>query len=459
MKKLTKIVVALLLMTAVVWAVGFTKNNESPNMNESDDSYNGHEYVDLGLPSGTLWATCNVGATTPEGYGNYYAWGETETKDIYDWSTYKWCNGNYKQLTKYCRKSHYGDNGFTDELTHLQLSDDAARANWGGDWRMPTKAEWQELLNFTTHMEMTRNGVKGRLFIGSNGATLFLPAAGYREDGSLKADGRFGCYCSSFFGGLERAWYLFCVSGMCRMQAIMCTRDAGLSVRPVCSSRLKYESNGSYKGHDYVDMGLPGGTLWATCNIGANTPEGYGNYYAWGETETKDTYTWENYIYAEGTSLKDPRWTKYCRQSDKGNNGFTDNLTTLQFSDDAARANWGGDWRMPTEDEWDALLEYTTSTWTTQNGVYGWLFTASNGATLFLPAAGRYYEDEDLDKHGVGSDCRYWSSSLERVNYAGAVNFGGRYDYDQNKYICYTSNAFRFCGFSVRPVRTRVRTN
>lgn len=95
-----------------------------------------HEYIDLGLPSGTLWATMNIGASSPEDYGDYFAWGETAPKDVYDWSTYKWCNGSSNTLTKYCFNSSYGNNGFVDNLTELDPEDDAATVNWGQDWRM-----------------------------------------------------------------------------------------------------------------------------------------------------------------------------------------------------------------------------------------------------------------------------------------------------------------------------------
>ena len=88
-----------------------------------------HEWVDLGLPSGTLWATCNVGANAPEEYGDYFAWGETAPKDYYDWSTYKWCKGSYNTMTKYCTNSSYGYNGFTDGKTELDPEDDAAWFN------------------------------------------------------------------------------------------------------------------------------------------------------------------------------------------------------------------------------------------------------------------------------------------------------------------------------------------
>lgn len=105
---------------------------------------NGHEWVDLGLTSGTKWATCNVGATKPQNYGNYYAWGETTTKSIYTWNNYKYGSA-YNQLTKYCSKSSYGKDGFVDNKTTLDPEDDAAAANWGGKWRMPTLEQWTEL--------------------------------------------------------------------------------------------------------------------------------------------------------------------------------------------------------------------------------------------------------------------------------------------------------------------------
>ena len=160
---------------------------------------NGHEYVDLGLPSGTLWATCNVGASKPEGYGSYFAWGETkpQSSNTYDWSTYKYANGAYDKLTKYCSKSGYGNNGFTDDLTTLQSGDDPATANWGSGWRMPTKSQWDELLSNTTNQWTTKNGVAGRLFTSKkNGQSVFLPAAGGRWDGELYYAGSNGHYWS-----------------------------------------------------------------------------------------------------------------------------------------------------------------------------------------------------------------------------------------------------------------------
>lgn len=205
---------------------------------EESGGLDDHDYVDLGLPSGTLWATCNVGATTPEGYGDYFAWGETQPKTTYNWSTYKYHNGDYDQLTKYCSNSNYGYNGFTDNLTILQPSDDAATANWGNGWCMPTEAQWRELYQNTTNTWTTQNGVNGRLFTANNGTSLFLPASGYRWDGGLYYVGSHGNYWSSLLitDGPNCAWYFYFLSGSyCYMGNN--GRSSGQSVRAVRSAR------------------------------------------------------------------------------------------------------------------------------------------------------------------------------------------------------------------------------
>ena len=202
-----------------------------------DDGSNGHAYVDLGLPSGLLWATCNVGATSPEDYGDYFAWGETTTKSEYNWSTYQHCNGSNSTLTKYCTNADYGNNGFVDNQTTLFPEDDAATANWGGDWRMPTEAEWQELLDNTTVTWTQQDGVNGRLFTAANGNTLFLPAAGYRYGSSLDDAGDWGYYWSSSLDTdfPDVAWLFDFGSGGYYMYFNY--RYIGHSVRPVRSAR------------------------------------------------------------------------------------------------------------------------------------------------------------------------------------------------------------------------------
>lgn len=150
--------------------------------------------VDLGLPSGTLWADRNVGADTPEGYGDYYAWGETTPKSLYNWSSYKWCNGSETTMTKYCTNSSYGT---VDNKTVLDAEDDAATANWGNEWRMPTYAEYAELDAECTWAWTTQNGVKGYKVTGPNGNSIFLPAAGYSCSDNVNYVGSNGSYWSS----------------------------------------------------------------------------------------------------------------------------------------------------------------------------------------------------------------------------------------------------------------------
>lgn len=179
------------MILMMVFAVSCQKPDE-PNNGGNDDGndVNGHEYVDLGLPSGTLWATCNIGADTPEGYGSYFAWGETEPKDIYDWKSYKYgrfFNERY-QLNKYCTDSCYGINGFVDNLPVLEPDDDVARVCWGEGWCMPTIGEWEELFLNTTGEWTKLNDVKGWRCTASNGNSLFLPAAGYWWDDAFNAD-------------------------------------------------------------------------------------------------------------------------------------------------------------------------------------------------------------------------------------------------------------------------------
>lgn len=193
MKTTTKAIAAIMLMFATVLATGCT---EKENNQEDDNDLVSGDWVDLGLPSGLLWATRNVGASSPTDFGNYYAWGETKFKSVYNWSTYRYCeyHGLYDHpLTKYID---------TDTLTTLQPDDDAATVNYGG--RTPTRAEWEELQENTTHQWVTINEVSGMNIIGPNGNSLFLPAAGERYDSLIYLVGNFGRYwSSSLFSGID----------------------------------------------------------------------------------------------------------------------------------------------------------------------------------------------------------------------------------------------------------------
>ena len=460
-----------------------------------------HAYVDLGLPSGTLWATYNVGAGAPEDRGDYFAWGETQPKNTYSWANYQHCNGSSTTLTKYCNNSSYGYNGYTDNLTTLLPEDDAATANWGNGWRMPTKEEWQELLDNTTVTCTIWNGVWGCLFTSTNGNNLFLPTAVYNFGYDV---GNRGFYWSSSLDtdyNPQDAWdFCFEYYSDSHYMDTDAERGSGRSVRPVRNSChitvtahpnnggtvtgegtflygqsctvtatpnqgyafTNWTEDGTVVSTDatytfpveggrnlvanfiqYVNLGLPSGLLWANCNVGADAPEGYGNYFAWGETQPKDTYNWSTYQYCNGGFNM---LTKYCNMSDSGYNGFTDDLTTLLPEDDAVTANWGSDWRMPTKEEWQELLDNTTVTWTTRNGVSGRLFTASTGNSLFLPARGFLYNNGLLYYHGARG--YYWSSSLTTGN----PNTAWYLYFNSDNYNM-SSTGSRYYGFSVRAVR------
>ena len=192
---------------------------------------NGHKYVDLGLPSGTLWATCNVGASNPEDDGNYYAWGETRTKGVYyGWDNYKYGQVNDGEifLNKYCSNSEYGVNGFTDNLRRLVASDDAATVNWGEGWRTPTNNEFYELVSECSWEETTYCGTIGILFTGINGNSVFLPTHGNEGYWSSMLDTE-NPYCACFV-------YLHSDSdGAVSYEFGSCGRCEKWPVRPVCS--------------------------------------------------------------------------------------------------------------------------------------------------------------------------------------------------------------------------------
>ena len=210
---------------------------ENPEIPEvSSGMENGYEWVDLGLPSGLKWATCNVGANSPEDYGDYFAWGEVEPKEYYVWETYKY-GSDYDQLTKYCTDSDYGKDGFVDYNTILDPEDDAAAVNWGGSWRMPTIVEQQELINICIWDWITQNEVKGYKVTGPNGNSVFLPAAGFMDQDGLGGVGDEALYWSS---SSHSSWsyaayvHYFYSDIVINEEDIISSRCMGHLVRPVC---------------------------------------------------------------------------------------------------------------------------------------------------------------------------------------------------------------------------------
>ena len=499
------------------------------------EEINGHPYVDLGLPSGLLWATMNVGASSPEDYGDYYAWGETRTKSLYSTDNYMWSDNN-GSLTKYNNNKDYG---FVDNLVELESIDDAATVNWGGGWRIPTYEGWNELLSNCKWTWGKKNGVSGYKATSLlNGNSIFLPAAGYNNSSQPLFAGSKGYYWESTnikMGGNPVYAYDMELSSD-KVSWNFNYRSIGQSIRPVyqpnsyfslSKENLSYSSNGgdeiimtlsnqswtastseswiqlsitsgngnvavtiavsknnshfrtgsitftvgeeihslaiTQEGtpsiHEFVDLGLPSGTLWATSNIGANSPEEYGDYFAWGETTPKSDYTWDTYKWlntvkttttdSDGfeTTTITRTFTKYhSEQGSSWYKGVNDRKTDLDAEDDAAAVNWGGGWRMPDWGDRYELIDPANCiwTWTTQGGHNGYKVTSKkNGNFIFFPAAGyrsdtHVYKDEE--------SFYYWGSGMfDFEPHTASILV----DYlDEGPYGSFD----RYCGCPVRPV-------
>ncbi len=201
----------------------------------SHGTINGHEWVDLGLS--VKWATCNVGASKPEDYGGYYAWGETKEKSDYSWSTYKWCKGSSNTMVKYCTN---GRCGTVDNKTVLEPQDDVAHVKWGGTWRMPTSDELDELRKKCKWEWTTINRVNGYKVTGANGNSIFLPAADYRDGAVANDRGCYGGYWSSSLSSSSNyAYRLYFSNSGCDWGSL--ARFGGRSVRPVSKLRESYD--------------------------------------------------------------------------------------------------------------------------------------------------------------------------------------------------------------------------
>lgn len=220
-----------------------------------------------------------------------------------------------------------------------------------------------------------------------------------------------------------------------------------ISDNPITITEGELTVSGSENGHNYADLGLS--VKWATMNVGATVLEEYGDDFAWGETTTKDAYNWSNYKYAKGNYST---LTKYCNDTTYGylleeedgkRKRFTDELITLEVEDDAAAANWGGKWRMPTVDEWNELISNSTLIWSELNGKVGFEVKAANGNSIFIPVSD--FSEADGKIYGY-----YWLSSLYTNNpsYAQYAYFF----YDINYSKCALNNSLRYCGYAVRPV-------
>ena len=492
------------------------QNIDSVFFSENDVQY---ESVDLGLS--VKWATFNVGATAPEEYGDYYAWGETEIKKVYDYENYQLRTPGEITGFNYTKYITFNDSyGVIDNKAVLDPEDDVASVMWGDSWRMPTKAEQEELINNCTWTWTNVNGINGYRvtsnIAGYTDRSIFLPAAGWVDGTDMVDVGVVGNYESS---SLEiyvplNSYYIEFGSDF---QKTSCGgRGYGVSVRPVCSSAewlssvslsfvddnktlladgsavldFVIKKDGEVLNYwpdtwvsdnpsvaivnqygavtaisagtahitasvqslsaectvtvideptvepEYVDLGLS--VKWATFNIGALSPEDFGAYFAWGETESKAEYDWENYKWCNGSRNT---LTKYCVNPNYGDEGFTDDKTALDAEDDVAHAKWGGNWRMPTQEELNELIENCTWTWNGPGnnefkGVAGYKVTSNmTGFTdkyIFIPASGSFAGPYLWGGNEYGY---ILSSSLSwQYLYLGDENYG--MSYGQRQYGC-----------------------
>lgn len=353
------------------------------------------EYVDLGLPSGNLWAKCNLGASAPEAYGDYYAWGETKPKQEYTNSNHKW----YKEGAPSLGFTKYNNE---DGKLSLEDEDDAVIQKLGNGWRTPTLADFRELTNqkYTTIEKTTLNGVAGyQITSKRNKKSIFIPFAGFKNDKIPFAGFKNDKPQTREISSSESV--AICMTNQRRIddQVFNCwsfafeqdrirrygkRRYDGISIRPV-------KGPGVPVPNDCVDLGLASGLLWAKYNMGATEPTDRGNYYAWGETSTKKKYN--------GSSYKHFKTDDYDRVKKiyKYNEG--DGKEVLDLEDDAARANLGVGYRIPTKADWEELLddckwEAVTVTLPIEldpaqkKSVARWKVTGPNGNYIILPATG-----------------------------------------------------------------------
>ncbi len=374
---------------------------------------NGHKWVDMGLPSGTRWATCNVGATAPEQPGKHYSWGETTTKATYTQANTK----------------TYGKDvaDFSSNKTQ-----DVATLKWGKGWRMPTQEEFSELVHYC-HWKYVKKGGRWGAEITSpvTKNSIFLPATGAKDGSKVIEASGCGMYWTStpHKDSYNNGAHDYHFGGALGEMGIA-ERYYGQAVRPVTDYNVNTEipSNGEINGHKWVDLGLPSGLKWATCNVGTDVVDQSGNHYKWGETSTfQDKGSKKNELY--GTEVT------------------TEISGNPQY--DAARAEWGGTWRIPTLAEFNELIENCTWEWTSIGRRKGVKVTSKhNGNYIFLPAAGicnnytyTYGRADDINESAM-----YWTSTPSQAH---PSHYTFRLSITN---IAFTTSSSRTEGLSIRPV-------
>lgn len=397
---------------------------------EPSGSADGYDYVDLGLS--VKWATYNVGANNIDEIGEYYAWGETTPySNDFTFINYEWyhfpCSPDRTLASIY----------------------DAATVNWSRQWRMPTYEEQKELIDGCDWVWVDElNGTDISGFVGvsrRNGKSIFLPASQFISHDKLNVpDEMDAIYWSSTSTGVPGSlglqaastadvitfnplrenpveWGIWQMGDGATIRAVVGKPNdyfpdpKDLTVDAAETERQGFSVSGSVGGYTYVDMGLPSRTLWATYNVGADMPEGYGEFYAWGETSPKESYTDENYKFFNGYKQYEISYTQYTKYVYLKNHGQIDGKYVLDNIDDAAYVNWGENWCTPSQEQYKELNDYCRF-WRHDIVVNGKKIigcigeSCINGNRIYIPAAGWEYDHVPNNHMWVW----YWTRDLSK---------------------------------------------
>lgn len=386
----------------------------------------GQEAVDLGLS--VKWGSCNLDALSPEQYGGYYAWGETETKDRYFADTYKYYDLEWSTIEKI---------GYDIAGTRY----DAATAKLGGEWRIPSHEEWKELVQSCNWEWTSINDVTGFRVTGPNGNSIFLPNAGrlYDKDGQARNgyENISGFYWTSNVAEDDDVNYRIYRASLSKSLYSADGYDVpeiGMSIRPVQGSLEETDPEPEPGPMDMVDLGLS--VKWASHNVGAEKASKPGKYYSWGCIKTQDLYGDAAYKYFEGDDI----------YTDLG-----EDISGSQY--DVATKRWGEGWRIPTKAEMEELVNECVWNWTSLDGQNGYKVTGPSGNYIFLPAAGMMgteglvnaTTDFYYDQTG------YYTSSVEKpTTYYPTPH--SRYIIKMSQKSYKVDDTFKSIGILVRPV-------
>lgn len=402
------------------------------------------EAVDLGLPSGKLWANHNLGATAPEGNGSYFAWGEHSEKPVYNYYYYLLCD------------KMKADNHAFSYMNIAGTDYDAANVRWGSGWHMPSIHDWDELYLYTEKTDIVVNGVSCNIFKGRNGNFIVMPWSGYKmnEDyiEEYKTYGKYGLYWTSEAGETGYPGYFETYSDVDfkrhNNEAYVSPNifnvinkalapAYGLSVRPV---KYPEPEHISLTEGESIDLGLS--VKWARCNMGALVPEEPGDYYPWGAVESTDKYDPEHCPFYKSATYPQYQYPSY------------ESISSTEY--DVAHTRLGGSWRLPSNAEIEELIEKCSCRWIYYKNTYGALFTGPNGNRIFMPASG-YKKGDDYMQPREAHNGFFWS---------GTTRLDGSYPYQNCLKItdgvkqsletkCKVSVIEAFCGASIRPVTDR----